>query len=193
MRLCFCAACGATSDLHMCHLVPVAAGGAEAETNLVTLCHKCHALIHERSDFSTRELVREGQRRAKSIDRETKMAIQVDLRSGAASQRQIAKNYNVSPRTVRRFNQELRLCSRIIRDPVEHSSPMQARVTKTAAEHIYEIMQQSIAPESHDSIAIKLNKRKVTPPAGWSRWFASGVIQELAMIDKVGHGWGANI
>jgi hypothetical protein len=41
-----CAACGTSSNLHYHHLVPKSLGGSDNETNLLTLCGKCHALAH---------------------------------------------------------------------------------------------------------------------------------------------------
>ena len=48
-----CAApgCGATSFLEVHHRVPRAQGGTNHATNLVTLCHRCHAFAHERHEM----------------------------------------------------------------------------------------------------------------------------------------------
>jgi hypothetical protein len=48
MRLPFCAACGSTDHLQHHHLVTRGEGGGNDETNLITLCHGCHAKLHER-------------------------------------------------------------------------------------------------------------------------------------------------
>ena len=48
MKLKFCADCGARDDLQYHHLVTRAEHGSDDETNLITLCHPCHAKLHER-------------------------------------------------------------------------------------------------------------------------------------------------
>ncbi len=40
--------CGATRFLEVHHLVPRSRGGGQEEANLVTLCARCHQLLHER-------------------------------------------------------------------------------------------------------------------------------------------------
>jgi len=41
-----CTQCGSKNDLEVHHQIPIAAGGTNAEDNLVTLCHACHVAIH---------------------------------------------------------------------------------------------------------------------------------------------------
>ena len=38
-----CEECGATINLELHHIVPVACGGSNEQSNLKVLCHKCHA------------------------------------------------------------------------------------------------------------------------------------------------------
>lgn len=46
MRLPFCALCGSTEGLEHHHVIPRASGGTDDETNLLTVCHTHHGLIH---------------------------------------------------------------------------------------------------------------------------------------------------
>jgi hypothetical protein len=50
MKLKFCVACGSTDDLQHHHLVTRTEGRPrfDDERNLITLCHPCHAILHER-------------------------------------------------------------------------------------------------------------------------------------------------
>jgi 5-methylcytosine-specific restriction protein A len=42
-----CANCGRwQGELHVHHVVPIAVGGTNVTTNLVTLCRDCHARVH---------------------------------------------------------------------------------------------------------------------------------------------------
>lgn len=45
---CKCCKCGGVRKLEIHHLIPKSAGGSNDETNLVTLCRKCHKQV-ERS------------------------------------------------------------------------------------------------------------------------------------------------
>jgi hypothetical protein len=46
MRHTRCAACNSSESLHQHHLIPKALGGSEEDTNLITLCYRCHDKIH---------------------------------------------------------------------------------------------------------------------------------------------------
>jgi 5-methylcytosine-specific restriction endonuclease McrA len=47
MRLGFCVACGFRGDeLNHHHIVPTAEGGSDSDDNILTLCRKCHGLVH---------------------------------------------------------------------------------------------------------------------------------------------------
>ena len=62
----YCVACGNKENLHQHHLIPKAAGGSDKRDNLLTLCIKHHALIHENlSEWSSSALIRKGMERAK--------------------------------------------------------------------------------------------------------------------------------
>jgi len=41
-----CSNCNGTKELHVHHIVPLTRGGTNNETNLATLCEKCHIMIH---------------------------------------------------------------------------------------------------------------------------------------------------
>lgn len=41
-----CDNCGSTENLEIAHIVPLAAGGTEKETNLALLCQECHNKQH---------------------------------------------------------------------------------------------------------------------------------------------------
>jgi 5-methylcytosine-specific restriction endonuclease McrA len=41
-----CARCGSTVDLEAHHIVPLASGGTNELSNLLTLCHDCHRAQH---------------------------------------------------------------------------------------------------------------------------------------------------
>jgi hypothetical protein len=41
-----CCNCDTTKNLHVHHIVPIKRGGSNKETNLITLCEKCHILLH---------------------------------------------------------------------------------------------------------------------------------------------------
>ena len=68
MKLDFCVACGATGELHFHHLIPKSKGGSDEESNLLTLCHECHAKIHgmrEGSWLQHKKLVKEALKKNK--------------------------------------------------------------------------------------------------------------------------------
>ena len=46
MKLDFCCICGRTDNLHHHHIIPRNKNGGNEETNLITLCVKHHAWIH---------------------------------------------------------------------------------------------------------------------------------------------------
>jgi len=46
MKLNFCVACGATTNLEHHHLIPRVTEGPDDERNLVTLCETCHGKAH---------------------------------------------------------------------------------------------------------------------------------------------------
>lgn len=54
-----CINCGATENLELHHVVPLALGGNDIESNKVYLCIKCHNLIHNR-DLSMSRLAAES-------------------------------------------------------------------------------------------------------------------------------------
>lgn len=47
MKFPICVACGSASDLQHHHLVPKSRGGSDHETNLITLCTRCHGKLHD--------------------------------------------------------------------------------------------------------------------------------------------------
>lgn len=46
MRLKFCAVCGAAESLEQHHFVPRAVGGGDEDSNMLTLCSRCHGRAH---------------------------------------------------------------------------------------------------------------------------------------------------
>ncbi|RYB01435.1 HNH endonuclease [Lichenibacterium ramalinae] len=62
MRLDFCVACGERDPekLEHHHLVPRSAGGEDADSNLITLCHVCHGRAHGFQRANLRALTRNG-------------------------------------------------------------------------------------------------------------------------------------
>ena len=63
-----CCNCGSTEDLQYHHIVPIAVGGEDINSNMCCLCYKCHYRLHHHkenkvSNFS--ELIKEGQSKAR--------------------------------------------------------------------------------------------------------------------------------
>ena len=50
-----CANCGSTENLQLHHVVPLAKGGTNNESNLITLCGDCHAKVHNFKTILTKE------------------------------------------------------------------------------------------------------------------------------------------
>lgn len=66
MKLPFCVACGERENLHHHHLIAASEGGSNEESNLITLCIRCHGLLHELTiTVSHAKLVSDGIRKAK--------------------------------------------------------------------------------------------------------------------------------
>lgn len=68
----YCANCGATEDLNIHHVIPIALGGKTVISNLVVLCTECHKKIHGRGnieEINHSELIRKGiaARKAKGL------------------------------------------------------------------------------------------------------------------------------
>lgn len=42
-----CARCNSTDDLETHHIIPVSKGGVDKQTNLITLCGRCHDKRHK--------------------------------------------------------------------------------------------------------------------------------------------------
>ena len=58
-----CCNCGSISGVELHHIVPLALGGNDIETNKVPLCTKCHELVHHHlweSENSRSELIKIG-------------------------------------------------------------------------------------------------------------------------------------
>jgi hypothetical protein len=65
MKFPICVACGSRDDLQHHHLVTRDEGGGDDDTNLITLCHSCHAKLHERQIngvYSASENIRDAKR-----------------------------------------------------------------------------------------------------------------------------------
>mgnify|MGYP003293196930 CR=1 FL=1 len=63
----FCQYCGKKAD-HVHHIIPISKGGDNRESNLISLCVKCHGLIHNVNFMNPEELKKrqkEGIEKAK--------------------------------------------------------------------------------------------------------------------------------
>ena len=64
-----CCNCGSTSDLQYHHIIPIAIGGKDINSNMCCLCYDCHYKLHHDgkgkkvSSFS--ELIKKGQAKAR--------------------------------------------------------------------------------------------------------------------------------
>lgn len=57
----YCVACGNVDNLQQHHLFPKSLGGSDEDSNLITLCGKCHGRLHaKRLDVSWKKCQREG-------------------------------------------------------------------------------------------------------------------------------------
>lgn len=63
-----CANCGDEQDLVYHHIVPLALGGNDINTNMVCLCGRCHDLVHygKSAEISHTEAVKRGIEKAKT-------------------------------------------------------------------------------------------------------------------------------
>lgn len=102
MKLSFCCACKATEGLEFHHLVPKSEGGADDETNLLTLCYECHGKIHGmvRKDIS--KLTKEGIARARAAGKPRKPNIHLHRASklGAEAQKKAKEMFHSSLKPV---------------------------------------------------------------------------------------------
>ena len=64
-----CCNCGSTSDLQYHHIIPIAIGGKDINSNICCLCYKCHYKLHhngkENKVNNYGELIKKGQARAR--------------------------------------------------------------------------------------------------------------------------------
>ena len=64
-----CCNCGSKEDLQYHHIIPVAIGGKDINSNMCCLCHKCHYKLHHNGKESKvdnfGELIKRGQARAR--------------------------------------------------------------------------------------------------------------------------------
>ena len=118
MKLPFCVACGSKEDLQHHHLVTRIEGGADNETNLITLCTACHHKLHERQmhgAYKHSSQIRAGMARAKergtesgkpigrpAIAPERRTAIRTAYLAGGVGMRGVAERFGVGVETVRR-------------------------------------------------------------------------------------------
>ena len=68
-----CCNCGSTSDLQYHHIIPVAIGGKDINSNICCLCYDCHYKLHHDGKGSKvvnySELIKKGQAKAKKEGR----------------------------------------------------------------------------------------------------------------------------
>ena len=64
-----CCNCGSTSDLQYHHIIPIAIGGKDINSNMCCLCYDCHYKLHhdgkDKKVNNYGELIKKGQARAK--------------------------------------------------------------------------------------------------------------------------------
>ena len=62
-----CCNCGSEEDLQYHHIIPIAIGGQDINSNMCCLCYKCHQLIHfgKSKSINHNELVKQGQAKAR--------------------------------------------------------------------------------------------------------------------------------
>lgn len=60
-----CCNCGSTNNLQYHHIIPLAFGGNDIDSNLCCLCEDCHGLIHGMEFNNHSELIKRGQAKAK--------------------------------------------------------------------------------------------------------------------------------
>lgn len=71
MRTDYCVACAAKENLYEHHFLPRSMGGSDDESNIITLCGNCHAIVHGRhkawhvSELTTVALKKAKQRGVK--------------------------------------------------------------------------------------------------------------------------------
>lgn len=68
MKLNFCVACGSNreTELENHHLIPRSLGGADDDTNLITLCFECHGKLHGVVRRDIRALTRDALHKRKA-------------------------------------------------------------------------------------------------------------------------------
>ena len=64
-----CCNCGSTSDLQYHHIIPIAIGGKDINSNMCCLCYDCHYKLHhdgkDKKVSSFSELIKKGQAKAR--------------------------------------------------------------------------------------------------------------------------------
>ena len=64
-----CCNCGSTSDLQYHHIIPIAIGGKDINSNICCLCYDCHYKLHhdgkEKKVNNYGELIKKGQAKAR--------------------------------------------------------------------------------------------------------------------------------
>ena len=65
-----CCNCGSTSDLQYHHIIPIAIGGKDINSNMCCLCYSCHYKLHHNGNKAKinnySELIKTGQAKAKA-------------------------------------------------------------------------------------------------------------------------------
>lgn len=118
MRLDFCVACGGQETLNHHHLVPKVYGGSNRDENLITLCRKCHGLLHQGKgelwSVDVGRLIRVGQARARAngvkFGRPAQMSKEqiaeaLELRKSGETLLSIGRRYGLSESSVCRLFQ----------------------------------------------------------------------------------------
>ena len=101
-----CCNCGSTEDLQYHHIIPIAIGGKDINSNICCLCYSCHYKLHHGKNPHVKnfsELIKEGQQKSdKKSGRKTgnldKLTPKID---------KIIKEYvDINPTLNRFFNQQ---------------------------------------------------------------------------------------
>lgn len=83
------------TDLH--HVIPIALGGTNKDSNIVPLCAECHGKIHDKDFIKMRRLQREGIALAKERGAyKGRKAVEIDSRFIEEYNRYLAREINKS-------------------------------------------------------------------------------------------------
>lgn len=120
-----CANCGASSNLELHHVVPIALGGTNRLTNLVMLCEPCHGKTHGegwRGNFKMAQAAgiarakAEGRYKGRPVDEDLHGRVRELLSSGLGV-RPTARKVGCSTTTVIKIRDALRETAHLLESP----------------------------------------------------------------------------